>query len=95
LVVWTESARASLRQIHDFIALDSHYYAKEVVDNLVDLAERIVELPSRGRVVPERNDPTLREVILYSYRIIYRVTDDGIVIMAVLHGRRLFPEDLA
>ncbi len=95
MVVWTESARASLRQIHDFIALDSHYYAKEVVDNLVDLAERIVELPSRGRVVPERNDPTLREVILYSYRIIYRVTDDGIVIMAVLHGRRLFPEDLA
>jgi len=94
LVVWTEGARASLKQIHDFIAQDSRFYAKEVIDNIVDLAERVSELPSRGRVVPERNDPSLREVILYSYRIIYRVAADGIVVMSVLHGRRLFPKDL-
>ena len=94
MVVWTEGARASLKQIHDFIAQDSRFYAKEVIDNIVDLAERVSELPSRGRVVPERNDPSLREVILYSYWIIYRVAADGIVVMSVLHGRRLFPKDL-
>jgi len=60
LVVWTETARSSLKQIHDFIALDSKYYAKTVVDNILNLADELNTFPSRGRVVPERNQTSLK-----------------------------------
>jgi plasmid stabilization system protein ParE len=88
LVVWTETAKNSLKQIHDFIALDSGYYAKEVVENILHLAEELVDLPRRGRIVPERQQDNLRELFLYSYRIIYRISDPDIVVLTVLHGKR-------
>jgi plasmid stabilization system protein ParE len=94
LVVWTETARNSLKQIHDFIALDSKYYAKEVVENILSLADELVELPRRGRVVPERGQDTLRELFLYSYRIIYRIDTPDIFILTVLHGKRNFPVEI-
>jgi plasmid stabilization system protein ParE len=94
LVVWTETARNSLKQIHDFIAEDSKYYAREVVENIVGLAEELVELPRRGRVVAERGQDTLRELFLYSYRIIYQIADPDILILTVLHGKRTFPVDI-
>jgi len=91
LVIWTAAARNSLKQIHDFIALDSKYYAKEVVDNILNLADELNTFPSRGRVVPERNQPSLRELFLYSYRVIYRIDGDDVHILTVLHGKRNFP----
>lgn len=33
MVIWSDPAKADLRCIHDFIAHDSHYYAKKVTDN--------------------------------------------------------------
>ena len=94
MVVWTATARNSLKQIHDFIALDSKYYAKEVVDNILNLADELNTFPSRGRVVPERNQPSLRELFLYSYRIIYRIDEHDIFILTVLHGKRNFPASI-
>ena len=94
MVVWTATARNSLKQIHDFIALDSKYYAREVVDNILNLADELNTFPSRGRVVPERNQPSLRELFLYSYRIIYRIDEKDIFILTVLHGKRNFPTSI-
>jgi plasmid stabilization system protein ParE len=37
---------------------------------------------------PEFEDENLREVIAYSYRIIYRVEAAEIIIAAVIHGKR-------
>ena len=45
-------------------------------------------------VVPEVGRPEIREVIVYSYRIIYRYTGDDVVILTVHHGARLLPKDL-
>ena len=46
---------------------------------------------SAGRVVPELGDETLREWFAYSYRIIYRIEKDLVIIAAaaVVHGKRL------
>jgi len=94
LVTWTQTARNSLKQIHDFIAQDSQYYAKEVVENILHLADELSTLPSRGRIVPERNQESMRELFLYSYRIIYRIDGDDILILTILHGKRSFPSGL-
>ena len=52
-------------------------------------AGRSLSFPShRGRQVPELADPQLRELIVPSYRLIYRVDTDGV--LALVHGRRDF-----
>lgn len=41
-----------------------------------------------GRVVPERGDESLREVIFRGYRIIYKVRADVVGIICFAHGAR-------
>jgi plasmid stabilization system protein ParE len=42
-----------------------------------------------GRIVPEIGDAAIRERFVYSYRIIYRVENERVLIAAVIHGSRL------
>ena len=42
-----------------------------------------------GRIVPELNDPDIREIFVYSYRLIYQIEDGTIVFVAVVYGKRL------
>lgn len=53
------------------------------------------ELPYQGRKVPELNDESVRELGLYSYRIIYEIKNNSVEILAVIHKRQSFtPVDL-
>ena len=45
-------------------------------------------LPKVGRKVPEVNDEAVRELSLYSYRIIYEIKSRGVFVLAVVHKRR-------
>ena len=47
------------------------------------------EFPLAGRIVPEFDDESIREVFAYDYRIIYRVEQDEVIVAAVIHGKRL------
>jgi len=41
-----------------------------------------------GRIVPERGRDDIREVIVRTYRVIYRIKEDLVEIVTVLHGAR-------
>ena len=88
MVKWTHHALTQLRHIHDYIAQDSPLYAKRVSDALVRKAFLLDELPSMGRKVPEFNEENVRELALYSYRILYEIKTSHIDILAVIHKRR-------
>lgn len=49
-------------------------------------------MPNAGRIVPEVGRPDVREVLLRTYRIVYRVVDDGIVVLTLFEGHRLLGE---
>ncbi len=87
-VKWTQPAIEDLRAIRDYIARDSRYYAEKVVDEAFEKADKLSEWPEMGRKVPEENDPTIRELIHYSYRIIYQIFPGHVNILTVLHGKR-------
>jgi plasmid stabilization system protein ParE len=38
--------------------------------------------------VPEFDDDSIRELLVYSYRVIYRVEGSEVIIAAVVHGKR-------
>ena len=88
MVRWTAHALTQLRHIHDYIALDSPLYAKRVSDALVRKTQSLENLPRLGRMVPELNDENVRELVLYSYRILYEIKTSHIDILAIIHKRR-------
>ncbi len=86
-------AKTDLRSIHDFIAYDSRYYAKKVTQDIAAKTDILNELPRIGRVVPELGNENIRELSLYSYRILYEIKDHDVFVLAVIHKRRdLQPE---
>ncbi len=56
--------------------------------------DQLENFPELGRVVPERNQPNIREIIVKNYRIVYRVdqTKKAVEILRVWHGARGEPE---
>ncbi|BBB91783.1 MAG TPA: type II toxin-antitoxin system RelE/ParE family toxin [Methylomusa anaerophila] len=88
MVKWSIPAKQDLKQIHDFIARDSDRYAKKVAMEIVDRSEALSHFPEMGRSIPELNDPSIREMVIYSYRLIYRVSLNEVEILALVHSRR-------
>ncbi|MBA5865168.1 MAG: type II toxin-antitoxin system mRNA interferase toxin, RelE/StbE family [Nitrospira sp. CR1.3] len=88
-LVWTRRAIEDIQSIRQFIEQDSSHYAQLVTEQLIASAERLPTFPQSGRVVPEVNDPTVREIIQDSYRIVYRLIHSEIHILTVHHSARL------
>ncbi len=93
MVAWTEPAKVDLRSIHDFIAHDSKYYAKKVIQDMREKSDILDKLPKREKTVAEIDDGNFRELSLYSYRIIYEIRREKIFIQAVVHKKRDFSAD--
>ena len=74
-VVWAESARHALDEVITYIAQDSQQAAVHVLGAALDAAASLATLSERGRVVPETNDPAVRETFVFRYRLMYRVDD--------------------
>ncbi len=87
-VAWTESAWADLEGIADYIAQDSRFYAASFVRETRDAARSLSTLAERGRVVPEMGNPTIRELLLGNYRLVYRVREQNVEILGLIHGAR-------
>ncbi len=90
MVKWSVPAKEALKQIHDFIAKDSDFYAKKVVDDIISGSVQIESFPKSGRIVPELSDENIREIFSYSYRIIYEIQPGGVNILNIIHGSRNF-----
>jgi len=86
--VWSESAWAGLEEGASYIVRDSPYYAASLVQKAKAIARSLRLFPERGRHVPEYNNPAVRELSVGTYRLIYRISGDQIVIVAFLHSAR-------
>jgi len=90
VVKWTRPARLDLKQIRDYIARDSKFYAEKVSLEIVEKSEILNSFPEVGRIVPEIGDPNIRELFIYSYRLIYEILPTRIEILALIHAKRDF-----
>ncbi len=87
-IIWTKSALNDLKEIGEFIALDSSNYAKITVSKLFTKANILQNFPRLGRVVPEVDKDDIRELIDGNYRIIYEIYEDTISILTVHHSSK-------
>ncbi len=90
-VVWAESARDALDEVIEYISRDSRPAAAlQVLEEALRAGASLATLSERGRIVRELNDPALRELLVFKYRLLYEVEDHRVLIVAFLHGARDF-----
>ena len=84
---WDNKAKENLDRIYDFIAEDSVSAARYVKKNLVKLAHSLNDFPEKySREEYLTNEPeNYRSVSKWSYKIIYEVTDECLIIADVFH----------
>jgi plasmid stabilization system protein ParE len=91
IVEWTESATAHVTAIRDYLLSVSSPYAQAVVDRIVRKTQMLEHQAYLGAEVPEYKDESLRELFEHPYRILYRVHDDRVQVVAVIHSSRRMP----
>lgn len=93
-VILTQESLDDLREIVTFIARDNPDRALTFGNELIDQALCLATFPERGRITPEIGEPTVREIVYGSYRIIYEIFDHQNVVhvLRFWHGARGDPE---
>ena len=90
-VAWAEAARRDLDVIVAYLADRNPKAALEVLDRVKQTANSLTSLSERGRVVPELARVSVheyRELVAAPYRLIYRVCERDVVVVAVLDACR-------
>ena len=91
---WSPKAISHLAEICGLISADSPYYASLFAQRAVALIERLGLFPEMGRVVPEYDNPNLRELIHQNYRIVYRHIGQAVEVAAIVHAARMLTDVL-
>ncbi len=92
---WTKNAKEDLLSIVMRIQNESPNTAKEVYKKLKKKAQSSNFFPLKGRVVPELQEEGItqyREIIVTPWRIIYRVGDNTVYLMAIIDSRQNLDE---
>ena len=91
---WTEQAVEHLAGIADYISLSSPVYAEGAILRIEARLQLPRTHPDIGKPAPEYDDPAVRELVEYPYRIFYRPRADCIEVLAIVHGRSQVPGTL-
>lgn len=86
-ILRTPAAEQDLVDIWCSIALDAPNAADRVFDGLVDRIQQLAEFPELGAARSEV-DPAARCLIEGNYLILYRLRDDAVEIVRIIHGAR-------
>jgi len=88
-IKWSDVAKIDLKGIIEYLSQDSLQYAEYFYERVFELIDNLKSFPEMGRRVPELKDPTMREIILQNYRIVYQYFEDIVEIVTIFHGKRL------
>ncbi len=90
-VIWTKNAEFDLESIIEYIKTDSIKTAKEIFFEIKSRCDNLSIFPASRRVVPELEQIGIlkyRELIYQRWRIIYKIDNDKIFIVAVVDSSR-------
>ena len=96
-VKWTDQAIDNIENIAEYISKDSLTFARIQTARFFERAKILESQPLTGRIVPEINDPSTRELVMGNYRIIYHhmESDDIVTILTVHHSQKLLTNNPA
>ncbi|MBI5857462.1 MAG: type II toxin-antitoxin system RelE/ParE family toxin [Sphingobacteriales bacterium] len=90
-IKFTVQAIDDLADIAAYISKESVYYAGLQIEKLIGRTDILTDFPKIGRVVPELNVKSIREIIEGNYRIVYRIVNKELIhILTFHHSKRRF-----
>ena len=97
-VVITAEAARDLREIHSYLLREAPWQADVTMARLEAACENLAATALQYQLFPGREERGVRRRVVRPYNVLYRVGDDVVEIVHVLHGSRdtdriLFPED--
>ena len=93
-IKWSQKAKIDILHIYDYIFLDSEYYANKTVIKIIESINILNLFPRAGRKIHEYSNEEYRELIYKSYRIIYKVEQNKIIIQRIWHSARLLSKEI-
>lgn len=87
-IIWSNESLTDLEALAEYIGKDSPYYAAAFVKKILEASRVIQPFSVCGRVVPEVGSRNIREIFVKSYRLIYKIEETRIVVLALVHGAR-------
>jgi toxin ParE1/3/4 len=88
-VIWSSEAIGDIEAIASYIARDSPSYAAAMVRKLLEEIRQLSNDPFAGNHVFESDETNLREVLTYSYRVIYQIEEETVIVTTVVHSKAL------
>ena len=89
-VRFAESALADLESIRDWYAeQDVPEVGERLIGEIVASIEALADHPDMGRIVPEFDQPFLRELIRPPFRVVYRRDPKHVRVVRVWRSERL------
>ncbi len=85
-IIWTDPAWDDVENAADYIAQDSKFYAASFIQEIKEAAASLANFAERGQIVPEFGDESIRELLVRSYRLVYRVSEKQALILTLIHG---------
>lgn len=89
-VVWSQGAHRELDEAVEHIAAEAPRAALCLLERVLKAAASLETLSERGRIVPEREDPRIRELLVEPFRLLYALNPDEIVVLGLIHQRQEF-----
>lgn len=77
-VIWTPGAKTDLDEVVAFIAKDAPSAGLTFLEEVLTAADSLETLSERGRLVPERASPQIRELFIKHYRLLYEIYPDEV-----------------
>lgn len=91
-LIWSIRAKTDIQKIAKYIERDSKANADTMVGRIIQAVRRLPTRPLSGRMVPEWNRAEYREVIVYPYRVVYRLSAQTVQIGMIFHSRQSLPK---
>jgi toxin ParE1/3/4 len=85
MIFWTEPAIADLIAVKEYIKRDSEFFSQRFVESIFEIVDSLQMFPKIGRKVPENDNDVIREMLFQNYRIIYKLQEEDVFILAVIH----------
>jgi toxin ParE1/3/4 len=92
-VIWTPQAKCDLREIKRYISRDAPSTARAFIRRIQEPVRKVGTMPTAAARVQEVARDDVREVYVGDYRIIFRIRESDVRILAVMHGAQLVRED--
>jgi addiction module RelE/StbE family toxin len=96
-ITWSKQAIEDIYKIQEFYSSFATNFSIKLVDQIFEKEKLIANHPGIGRIVPELNNPSVRELIFRNFRIIYVILEAEKISIVTVHessrplsGRSIF-----